>query len=163
MTGREHRITLRAKSRKNENIMNLVRYSGYWHSYSRLLWFQDGIKIEVSMTPSNGVWGELVSQRIRIHSTQSKGDKIMGIDFMPKSVIASMKEKLGEELTTRLCEFDYLGEMLRIFNTQDVDILRDHLRLMSSNGGIKWEDIHLVEQARVFNELVTNGVLTGVS
>lgn len=146
--------------------MNLVTFSGYWRNYSRLLFHQDGIKIEISMTPpppTTRGWDNIAEQRVQVHTTSSKGDKIMGINFMPESAVTLMRGYLGETFTQRLCEFDYLGEMMRIFNTQDVDVLRDHLRVLPCNGGIKWEDIIKIQQTALFNEIVNNGVLTGVS
>lgn len=148
--------------------MELVRYSGYWKNYSRLLWCKDGIKIEISMTPpppTTRGWDDIVEQRVRVHTTSSKGDKIMGIDFMPESAITLMRGYLGGELATKLCEFDYLGAILRIFKTSDVDVLRHYLTMLPCNGGIKWEDIVAAESRWpvMFDEALAHGILTGVN
>ena len=122
--------------------MATIIYCYYWKTYSRLLAKEEGVSVEINLTPINGNWNEVTEEIIRIHFTnRSPKDKIMGEKFIPESVVKNIKGNIGGFLADKLITFDYLGYMYNKYNVSTVNDLRDALSHIPNNGGMKWADI----------------------
>lgn len=112
----------------------MYHYSGYWHSWSRVLSTNhpDGPFVEVNLTPihgdSRGWASEVRPVRVRFHGTsREERDKI--VEQLPPEVRTRMVANLGEELTERLLTEDFLPQI-------DPALYQQH-----SNGGANLEKI----------------------
>lgn len=86
-------------------------YSGYWHTWSRVLSVKDFVFVELNLTEnSDSQWERVKIEIIREHRT-ARDQKDICVDVLPDEVIEKMKAKLGEELTQKLLNFDYLSSI----------------------------------------------------
>lgn len=111
-------------------------YCSYWHTWSRNLsrdYKNNLCFIELNLTPVNGFFSNRLDtvklEVIRSHGTVNEDD--IHTDELPVKVIAEMKKYLGEELTNRLLNHDYLSEVTveQIKNSK------------SNGGGVPFENI----------------------
>lgn len=122
--------------------MATIIYCYYWKTYSRLLVKEEGISVEINLTPINGNWNEVTEEIIRIHFTnRSPKDKIIGEKFIPEHVVKNIKGNIGGFLADKLITFDYLGYMYNKYNVSTASDLCDALSHIPNNGGMKWADI----------------------
>lgn len=122
--------------------MATIIYCYYWKTYSRLLAKEEGISVEINLTPIGGNWNEVTEEIIRIHFTnRSPKDKIMGEKFIPEDVVKNIKGNIGGFLADKLITFDYLGYMYNKYNVSTVSDLRNALSHIPNNAGMKWADI----------------------
>lgn len=125
-----------AKAKKGRRIMksvwyNMFHYSDYWHTWSRVLRFEDWSVVEVNLTPINSDWQKDVEPiRIRKHGTMDERrdwlwqerSKRMTVDFvyrdglylsdsLPISVISAMEKAIGLPLVQRLLKEDFYSKI----------------------------------------------------
>jgi hypothetical protein len=108
-------------------------YSSCWGTWSRVL-TDDGPHhsyVEVNLTPVNGNWQDRVAPvRIRVHGT-ARDFRDIDTDELPAAVYQRMVDNLGEELTERLLNEDFIPQI-------------DFARYRAvCNGGANLEDIRV--------------------
>ncbi len=95
--------------------MKKFHYSSYWHTWSRNLAQENGIFVELDLTPVNGFdrgnVAEIRQQTIRSHSTRREKRDI-DTDELPVDVVLKMHKYIDDgELVNRLLTFDYMSEL----------------------------------------------------
>lgn len=121
--------------------MSIIVYSNYFNTYSRLLAKENGISVELNLTPVHN-WTEVSDEIIRVHFTsRAPKDKVMGVRFFPLEVKSSMEKNVGDFLTNKLLTYDYLGHMYKAFNISTVEELYNKLNSIPDNGGMRWAGI----------------------
>jgi hypothetical protein len=84
-------------------------FSEYWRNWSRILESKNGWFVEVDLTPIPGYKWEDISQiKIRKHCTTSNRKPV---EKLPVNTIKEMVVNLGEDLTCRLLEEDFLTQI----------------------------------------------------
>lgn len=122
---------------------NLVVYNHYWKTYSRLLGKENGISIELNLTPvNNSGWSRVEDETIRVHLTErDPKDKVMHNKFVPEEVVKVIKSHIGPYMADKLITTDYLGVMGQRFGVSNIEDLYKALTKVPNNGGMKWADI----------------------
>lgn len=122
---------------------DLVVYNHYWGTYSRLLGKENGISIELNLTPvSDNGWSRVEDETIRIHSTgRDPGDRVMHYKFVPEEVVKVIKSHIGPYMADKLMTTDYLAIMGERFGVNNIEDLYKALTKVPNNGGMKWADI----------------------
>ena len=121
--------------------MGIIVYNNYFNMYSRLLAKENGISIELNLTPVHN-WNEVSDEIIRAHFTSRDAkDKVMGVRFFPSEVKSMMENNLGGFFTNKLLTYDYLGHMYKAFNISTVEELYNKLNSIPNNGGMRWAGI----------------------
>jgi len=109
--------------------MKKFHWSSYWHCWSRVLTnnsHEPGCSfVEVNLTPVNGnnarslkagYENQVKLIRIRAHGTL-RGPNDKETNELPDEALAEMKEYVGEDLTARLINEDFLSQIdWRLYN-----------------------------------------------
>jgi hypothetical protein len=90
----------------------MFHFSSYWHTWSRVLSQEDGVTVELNLTPVNPQWDrswkEMVETTwIRRHRTApGEGDQL--VDYLPGEVMKQVRKHLTEEFAAWLIRTDFL-------------------------------------------------------
>ena len=103
-------------------------YSAYWRTWNRRLLKTSKGVLEISLTPHDGNWDEILDYRIRFHSTPAD-PKDWGTNVLFDDIKLSMLKNLGPEPTRLLLEFNFVREI-------GIENLRDAIGGPLNNAGV---------------------------
>lgn len=90
----------------------MFHYSAYWQTWSRVLSENDGVIVELNLTPANPQWDRSWKEQvettwIRRHRTPL-GDKDQLVSQLPDEVMEQMRKHLTESLVIWLLRTEFL-------------------------------------------------------